>query len=123
MTPPASPQPEPRDGTDRLLVWASIVMLVMAAPLVFNLVGRLDVESRTRTAVDHVSTQVGWSLAKNAKLKARLEEVTSEAYVEQRARVEYRYVRKGEVAVIPVADQNIAQPRRTWLDDTPEPTR
>jgi len=123
MTPPASPQTEPRDGTDRLLIWASIVMLVMAAPLVFNLVGRLDVESRTRTAVDRVSTQVGWSEAKNAKLKARLEEVTSEAYVEQRARVEYRYVRKGEVAVIPVDDQNIAQPRRTWLDDTPEPTR
>lgn len=94
-------------------------MLVLSFPLIFNLVGRLDAQSRAQAGVDQVSTQVSRSEAKRDQLKARLDYVTSEAYVEWRARVEYRLTKKGEIAVVPPATQTLALPQRTWLDDAP----
>ncbi|MCS7062268.1 MAG: septum formation initiator family protein [Anaerolineae bacterium] len=118
---PATPLEESSANLSRLLIWASLILLVLSLPLLFNLMGRLQAETRAREAVEQMSTQVAEIEARRDAFKARLEYVTSEAYVEQRARVEYRLVREGEIPIIPSAGQNAAQPRSIWLDMTPMP--
>ena len=117
----ATPFQDPSAGPSRLLTWAALILVILSLPLLFNLMGRLDAEARTQQAVDRMSTQVGEAEAKRDQLKARLEYVTSEAYVERRARVEYRLARRGEIPIIPPAVQNAALPKGIWLDTTPAP--
>lgn len=116
---PATPIQDASAGPTRLLTWAALILLILSLPLMFNLMGRLDAEARTRMAVDQMSTRVAEAEAKRDQLKARLEYVTSEAYVERRARVEYRLVRRGEILIVPPSVQNAAPPRGIWLDATP----
>ncbi len=121
---PATPVQDPSAGPARLLTWTALILLILSLPLLFNLMGRLDAEAHVRTAVDQLSTQVAQAEARRDQLKARLDYVTSEAYVERRARVEYRLVRRGEIAVVPPSVQNAAPPRAIWLDATPpQPAR
>lgn len=120
---PATPIQDSSAGPTRLLTWAALILLILSLPLVFNLMGRLDAQARTRMAVEQMSTQVAESEARRDQLRARLDYVTSEAYVERRARVEYRLARPGELPIIPPAVQNAAPPRSIWLDATPLPQR
>jgi cell division protein FtsB len=117
----ASSPNEPNTATSRILTWASVIMLVLSAPLLFNLIGRLEIESRSRESANLMATQVHKAEDKKRQLQTRLEYVTSEAYVEQRARVEYRYVKRGEIAVVPPSTGGVAQPAHLWIDDTPQP--
>jgi cell division protein FtsB len=118
---PATPLQDASAGPTRLLTWAALILFILSLPLMFNLMGRLDAEARTRMAVDQMSTQVAQAEARRDQLKARLDYVTSEAYVERRARVEYRLARRGEIPIIPPSVQNAAPPRGIWLDVTSFP--
>lgn len=123
---PATPIQDSSAGPLRVLTWAALILLILSLPLMFNLMGRLDAETRTRMAVNQMSTRVAEAEARRDQLKARLDYVTSEAYVERRARVEYRLVRRGEIPIIPPSVQNAAPPRSIWLDATlpaPQPAR
>jgi cell division protein FtsB len=99
---------------NRLLVWFSIGALLLSLPLLFNVVTRLQSESRMQAEVDRISQQVSASEARLAGLRNALDYAKSDAYVEQWARARARWGRDGEVVVVPPASGDAS---RLWWED------
>ena len=99
---------------NRLLIWFSVGALLLALPLLFNIVSRVQAEMRMWSEVERMTQQVNATEAKLAGLRAALDYAQSDAFVEEWARVYARWGREGEVVVVPPAAREVT---RLWWED------
>lgn len=99
---------------NRLLIWFSIGALLLALPLLFNIVYRVQAEARMQAEVNRMTQQVDATEAKLDGLRKALDYARSDAYVEQWARVRSRWGKDGEVVVVPPTSATVS---RLWWDD------
>jgi cell division protein FtsB len=96
----------------QLLVVTSLVVLL---PLMADLHGRLALLRRMRQEEIRVTRELERLRSEQTTLRAQLEFVREEAYVERWARVELRMTRPGEVGLIPIYQR---QPQEVPSTDT-----
>lgn len=83
----------------QLLIATTLILIV---PLMADIQGRVGVLRRMHTERRRLSHDLTVIHAEQDALKAQLEFVTSEAYLERAARVDLRITKPGEVALIPM---------------------
>jgi hypothetical protein len=115
--PPAQSQSDASStssAASRLLVWFSLGALLLSLPLMVNIVGRAQAQSRLQAEVNRVSQSIQTDEAKLKGLRSAYEHAKSDAFVEEWARVRARWGRDGEVVVVPPASGEVA---RLWWED------
>ncbi|GIV83844.1 MAG: hypothetical protein KatS3mg052_0851 [Candidatus Roseilinea sp.] len=100
-------------AVNRLLVWFSVGALLLALPLAFNIAARLQAEARMRAEVERMTREVSMAEAKLVGLRAALDYASSEAFVEEWARVRARWSKEGEVIVVPPM---MREPSHLWWE-------
>lgn len=104
---------QPPSSANRLLIWFSIGALLLALPLLFNIVYRTQAELRMQAEVDRMTQQVAKTEAKLAGLRDALSYARGDDYVEYWARVRARWGKDGEVVVVPPAS---GETSRLWWE-------
>jgi cell division protein FtsB len=99
----------------QLLLIATLVLLI---PLMADISHRMSVLHRMHQKRAQLTLQLAQARAENDELNAQLEFVAGDAFLEQWARVEARLARPGEVAAIPLFEDQTRR-RFTALDDKP----
>ncbi len=87
--------------SDRLLLWFSVGAIVLSLPLLINIMGRVDAESRMQSEVTRVTQKLATDETKLVGLTKALAYAKSDAFTERWARVSARWGRDGEVVVVP----------------------
>jgi hypothetical protein len=98
---------------NRLLTWFAVGALLLALPLLFNIVSRVEAQMRMWSEVQRMTQQVNAAEARLAGLRAALNYAQSDAFVEEWARVYARWSKEGEVIVVPPAPREAA---RLWWE-------
>jgi len=96
------------------LIWFAVGALLLALPLLFNIVSRVEAEMRMWSEVARMTQQVNVAEARLAGLRAALDYARSDAFVEEWARVYARWSREGEVVVVPPAPRKAT---RLWWEN------
>jgi len=107
------------DKLRNLRSWQLLVVtsLVVILPLMADLHGRLSLLRRMRQEEIRVTRELERLRAEQTTLKAQLEFVSDEAYVERWARVELRMTRAGEVGLIPIYVRQTPQAPSSAAED------
>ena len=90
-------------STNRLLTWFSIGMLLLSLPLLVNIVGRVQAETRMQTEASRMTQQLTANKAKLVGLHNALDYAKSDAFTERWARAWARWGKDGETVVVPPA--------------------
>lgn len=85
-----------------------VIALITLMPLAIDINERLSTMRRMRKEEAQASQLLATAQAEQKTLQAQLDYVSSDAYLEQWARVEARMVQSGQVGIVPV-----------WVDLTP----
>jgi cell division protein FtsB len=101
----------------QLLLIATLVLLI---PLMADISGRMGVLHSMHQERARLTQSLAEAVAEQVTLKAQLEHVSDDQYLEQWARVEGRLARPGETAIIPQFAGQLSN-RFTALDDIPSP--
>jgi cell division protein FtsB len=101
----------------QLLVITSLILVV---PLMADINGRIGVLRRMHQQQALLNQELAEARAEREALEKQLQFVTSDAYLEQWARVEARMARPGEVAIIPLY-QGQTQPETSASGASPSP--
>ena len=79
-----------------------ITSLILVVPLMADINGRIGVLRRMHQQEARLNKELAQAQAEQETLEKQLQFVTSDAYLEQWARIEARMTRPGEVAIIPL---------------------
>jgi hypothetical protein len=102
--------------SNRLLVALAICSLLFSLPLLVNIVGRMQAETRMRAERDRIAAEVSVNEKCRAQLDAAVEYAKSDAYVEQWARERERLGKSGEVIIVPASADAASQTIRPWWE-------
>ena len=101
----------------RALLWFAIAAIVLALPMLANLVGRMQAEANMRAAVQQMTAQVNENKTKVAQLQEALAYAKSSAYTERWARVQAHWAKPDENVVLsPISDASAVAPPRLWWE-------
>jgi hypothetical protein len=101
---------------NRLLIGLFIFCMLMLLPLVANILGRIEAETKMRTEHQRLTTEVQRSEKCLQELDNAVEYAKSDAYVEQWARERERLGKPGEVVIVPASGGPGVQPARPWWE-------
>ncbi len=97
-----------------------ITALILVVPLMADISGRMSVIRRMRQEQARLERELAEVQAENEALRAELEFVASDAYLERWARIDARMTLPGEVAVIPVI---VTPPEQAVSGSASDPAR
>ncbi len=86
-----------------------ITALILLMPLIADVNGRISVIRRMRQEESRLEQELTQTQTEQEALQERLEFVTGDTYLEQWARVDARMTKPGQVTVIPLAADPLAQ--------------
>jgi hypothetical protein len=92
-------------------------MVLLSLPLIVNFVSRVQAEVRMNEEVQRRAAQVQRSEQTLSQLREAVQYAQSDAFTERYAREQARFVKPGEVVVVPPGVQDAAKPHKAWWED------
>jgi cell division protein FtsB len=100
-----------------------ITSLILVVPLMADINGRIGILRRMHQQEARLNQELTQAQAEREALKARLQFVSGDEYLEQWARVEARMTQPGEVAIIPLYPESTqSETSASTTDSSPTDT-